>query len=79
MPTTSNLQLWVAATTYWSLLTGYEKVYGKPDCQMTDLVYKELSVMATGLRVPPEKWPEDPQAFQEYNDKTVSELEVPTT
>jgi uncharacterized protein (DUF2236 family) len=71
-----DLQLWVAATTYWSLLTGYEEVYGKLDSQMANQVYKEFSVMATGLRVPPEKWPADRQAFQEYWDKTVSELEI---
>jgi uncharacterized protein (DUF2236 family) len=71
-----DLQLWVAATTYWSLLTGYEEVYGKLDNQVADQVYMEFSVMATGLRVPPEKWPTDQQAFQEYWDKTVLELEI---
>lgn len=43
---------------------------------MADLVYKELSVMATGLRVPPGKWPVDRRAFEEYWDKTVLELEI---
>lgn len=71
-----DLQLWVAATMYWSLVTGYEEVYGKLDDETADQVYKEFSVMATGLRVPPERWPEDREAFQAYWDKTVAELEI---
>lgn len=71
-----DLQLWVAATTYWSLLTGYEEVYGKLDDETAEKIYNEFSVMATGLRVPPEKWPKDRQAFDEYWNKTVAELEI---
>ncbi|KAI1874973.1 uncharacterized protein JN550_002402 [Neoarthrinium moseri] len=71
-----DLQLWVAATTYWSLIVGYEEVFGKLDDKTADRAYKEFSVMATGLRVPPDKWPKDRRAFQEYWDKTISELEI---
>ncbi|KAF3026699.1 hypothetical protein E8E14_014656 [Neopestalotiopsis sp. 37M] len=45
-----DLQLWVAATTYWSLITGYEEIFGKLDDETADQAYKEFSVMATGLR-----------------------------
>jgi uncharacterized protein (DUF2236 family) len=75
VPVTVNdvdLRLWVAATIYWSLLTGYEEVLGKLDSQAADQVYKEFSIMATGLRVPLP--PADRLAFREYWDKTVSEL-----
>ncbi|KAF3400323.1 hypothetical protein DPV78_006072 [Talaromyces pinophilus] len=53
VPVTVNdvdLRLWVAATIYWSLLTGYEEVLGKLDSQTADQVYNEFSIMATGLR-----------------------------
>jgi uncharacterized protein (DUF2236 family) len=69
-------QLWVAATTYWSLQLGYEETYGKLDEETADKVYQEFSVMATGLRVPPEKWPKDRAAFAEYWDKTVASLDI---
>lgn len=71
-----DLQLWVAATTYWSLVVGYEEIFGKLDDETADQAYKEFSVMATGLRVPPEKWPKDRKAFQEYWDNTVASLEI---
>ncbi|KAJ1325496.1 oxygenase MpaB family protein [Microdochium nivale] len=71
-----DLQLWVAATIYWSLILGYEEVMGKLDGHMADQAYREFSVLATGLRVPPEKWPADRAAFAEYWRETVSRLEV---
>lgn len=71
-----DLQLWVAATTYWSLVTGYEETFGQLANETADQAYKEFSVMATGLRVPPERWPKDRQAFQEYWDNTIAKLEI---
>lgn len=71
-----HLQLWVAATIYWSMVVGYENVYGKLEDKMADQVYREFSVMATGLRVPPEMWPKDRQEFQVYWDRTINELEI---
>ena len=71
-----HLQLWVAATIYWSLVAGYEDMYGPLDDDFADRVYKEFSVMATGLRVPPDMWPKDRDAFRVYWDRTVNELEV---
>ncbi|KAI1341458.1 hypothetical protein F5Y15DRAFT_431204 [Xylariaceae sp. FL0016] len=71
-----ELQLWVAATMYWSLVLGYEEVYGKLDDDVADQVYEEFSVMATGLRVPPDKWPKDRNAFQAYWDDTLAKLEI---
>jgi uncharacterized protein (DUF2236 family) len=71
-----DLQLWVASTIYWSLITAYEEVFDKLDDETAEQAYKEFSVMATGLRVPPEKWPKDLKAFQEYCDNTVASLEI---
>lgn len=71
-----ELQLWVAATIYWSLIVSYEEVFGRLDDETADQAYKEFSVYATGLRVPAEMWPKDRAAFQEYFDKTIASLEV---
>ncbi|KAJ5937917.1 hypothetical protein N7454_004259 [Penicillium verhagenii] len=71
-----DLQLWVAATIYWSMVYGYEEIYGPLGEDFADQVYKEFSVMATGLRVPPDKWPKDRTEFKEYWDRTIDELEV---
>ncbi|KAH8671732.1 hypothetical protein BX600DRAFT_459601 [Xylariales sp. PMI_506] len=71
-----DLQIWVAATMYWSLVLGYEQTYGKLNEATADKVYREFSVYATGLRVPPERWPKDRQAFQEYWEKAIASLEV---
>jgi uncharacterized protein (DUF2236 family) len=71
-----DAQLWVAATMYWSMIESYEMVFGKLDEERADRVYKEFSVMATALRVPPEKWPSDRDAFNVYWDDMIANLEV---
>ncbi|KXJ84850.1 hypothetical protein Micbo1qcDRAFT_129000 [Microdochium bolleyi] len=71
-----DLQLWVVATLYWGLVVWYEEVMGRLDDHTSDQAYREFSVLATGLRVPPEKWPEDCAAFARYWRETVARLEV---
>lgn len=71
-----DAQLWVAATIYWSMVESYQMVFGKLDDERAERVYQEFSVMATALRVPPEKWPNNCQAFKKYWDDAVSKLEV---
>jgi uncharacterized protein (DUF2236 family) len=71
-----DLQLWVAATIYWSLIVSYEEVYGALDDDTADQAYREFSIYATGLRVPPEMWPKDRVAFQEYWKTKIAGLEI---
>jgi uncharacterized protein (DUF2236 family) len=71
-----DAQLWVAATIYWSMVESYEMVFGKMEGERAERAYREFSVMATALRVPPEKWPKDREAFKVYWDDAVSKLEV---
>jgi uncharacterized protein (DUF2236 family) len=71
-----DAQLWVAATIYWTMVQSYELTFGKLDDERAERVYREYSVMATALRVPPEKWPQDRAAFQVYWDDMISKLEV---
>lgn len=71
-----DLQLWVAATTYWSLITSYEMAYGRLLPHVRQRVYKEFSSMATALHVPAEKWPVDEKAFDVYWEGMLKELRV---
>lgn len=71
-----DAQLWVAATMYWSMIESYEMVFGKLDEERADRVYQEFSVMATALRVPPQKWPKDREEFKVYWDDMIANLEV---
>lgn len=71
-----DAQLWVAATMYWSMVESYEMTLGRLDGERADRVYQEFSVMATSLRVPPERWPKDRNAFKVYWDDAISNLEV---
>lgn len=68
-----NAQLWVAATIYWSMV---ESVFGILDDERAEKVYEEFSVMATALRVPPEEWLKNREAFKVYCDGEVSRSEV---
>lgn len=60
-----------------SLAKSYELVFGKLDEERAERVYREFSVMATALRVPPEKWPKDREAFKVYWDEMISNLIIP--
>jgi uncharacterized protein (DUF2236 family) len=71
-----DLQLWVAATTYWSLIESYEIAYGRLDRLRKERVYKEFSAMGTALFVPKDKWPRDLDAFDEYWQEKISRLKV---
>lgn len=51
-------------------------VFGKLEEERADRVYREFSVMATVLRVPPEKWPKDKADFSIYWDGMLDQLEV---
>ena len=44
--------------------------------ERAERVYREFSAMATALRVPPEKWPKDSEAFRVYWDEMVSNLVI---
>jgi uncharacterized protein (DUF2236 family) len=71
-----DLQLWVAATMYWSLVTSYEDVFGALNPRLADEVYCEFSIYATALRVTPAKWPADRAAFGKYWEATLASLDI---
>jgi uncharacterized protein (DUF2236 family) len=71
-----DLQLWVAATTYWSLIESWEVAYGVLPRSKRERVYKEFSSMATALHVPASRWPKDLNSFDEYWKQMISMLRV---
>lgn len=71
-----ELQMWVAATLYATGIFMYEEAFGPLDPREADEIYREWSVMAESLRVPPGVWPKDRKAFWEYWDEQVAKLEI---
>ncbi|KAE9369097.1 hypothetical protein N431DRAFT_427350 [Stipitochalara longipes BDJ] len=71
-----ELQLWVAATLYVAGVDLYEKIFGDLELNTADEVYKEYSIMATSLLVPPQMWPESREAFWQYWEAQSGSLEI---
>ena len=71
-----ELQLWVAATLYAAGVDIYEKIYGNFDQATSEQIYREYSVLAMSLRVPPEMWPATRVDFWKYWDESVKKFVV---
>jgi uncharacterized protein (DUF2236 family) len=72
-----DLQLWVAATLYATAIPTYEKIFGKiKDEALQEKIYREYSILACALQVPPEMWPPTRKAFWEYWDHKIATIEV---
>ena len=72
----ADLQLWVAATLYDTAALVHEVIYGAPDDELADEVYREYERLGTSLQMPAEHWPAGRAAFEEYWNARVSGLEV---
>jgi uncharacterized protein (DUF2236 family) len=71
-----ELQLWVAATLYATGIDIYEKIFGKFSQEKSEELYREYSILASSLRVPPEMWPPNRVAFWEYWDGMMAQFTV---
>ena len=72
-----ELQLWVAATLYAVAIQTYEKIFGEiGDDDLHAKIYKEYSILAVSLQVPPEMWPATRADFWRYWDDKIATLEV---
>jgi uncharacterized protein (DUF2236 family) len=71
-----DLQLWVAATLYGGATEIYERFFDKPDEATADRIYREYSIIATSLRVPPGMWPENRAAFWKYWNHMLETLPI---
>ena len=69
-------QLWVAATLYDSALTVYGAVFGEPEADDSESLYRQYAVIGTALQMPAELWPTDRAAFAEYWRESRARLRV---
>ncbi|KAJ1336025.1 oxygenase MpaB family protein [Microdochium nivale] len=72
-----ELQLWVAATLYWTAMEMYQNTMGEiRDRQLHDDIYKDYSILACSLQVPPEMWPATRDEFYTYWDGKIANIEI---
>ncbi|KAL4800183.1 hypothetical protein BDV19DRAFT_398808 [Aspergillus venezuelensis] len=69
-------QLWVAATLYAVAIDLYEQIFGVMSEDQAEQVYREYVVLGASLRVPPEMWPKDREAFWIYWDEQLASFEI---
>jgi uncharacterized protein (DUF2236 family) len=70
-----QLQLWVAATLYETMITLYERFFGPLSSGDAERVYREFTVLGSALQVPTSLWPADRQEFTRYWDGMVASLQ----
>ncbi|KAL3469750.1 hypothetical protein BJX99DRAFT_240695 [Aspergillus californicus] len=69
-------QLWVAATLYAVAIDLYEQIFGVMNDEQAEGVYREYVVLGASLRVPPEMWPKNREAFWIYWDEQLASFEI---
>ncbi|KAL1958673.1 hypothetical protein VTO42DRAFT_4016 [Malbranchea cinnamomea] len=67
----ADLQLWVAATMYDTMVKMYERVYGPFPPDRAEEVLREFAIFGTALQVPPDAWPKDRAAFYKYYQNVI--------
>ena len=61
-----QLQLWVAATLYATMIDLYERFFGSVPDADAERIYREFTVLGSALQVPSEAWPQSREAFEVY-------------
>jgi uncharacterized protein (DUF2236 family) len=71
-----DLQMWVAACLYKGGVDVYRLFIGEFDEQTADQHYIEGMSLGTTLQVPPEMWPADRAAFDEYWQRSLEQVHI---
>ncbi|WP_022900851.1 oxygenase MpaB family protein [Humibacter albus] len=71
-----ELQLWVAATLYWTAERVRERVFGPLDARAADRLYREFGAIGTTLQLPPTSWPATRADFEKYWRGAMADLFV---
>jgi uncharacterized protein (DUF2236 family) len=71
-----NLQLWVAACLYKGFEDLHRIFFGEPDADTAEAFYQGGAVLGTTLQVPPEAWPADRAAFEEYWNESLRRVSI---
>jgi uncharacterized protein (DUF2236 family) len=74
-----ELQMWVAACLYKGAVDAYRLFVGEMDDDTADEHYREGMVLGTTLQVPPEMWPADRAAFDEYWRRSLDQVHIDDT
>jgi uncharacterized protein (DUF2236 family) len=69
-----RLQTWVAACMYYGTRDMVDKLHGAPDEATADALYAHCARFGTTLQMPAEAWPESREAFDEYWERSMSEV-----
>jgi uncharacterized protein (DUF2236 family) len=70
-----QLQLWVAATLYETMITLYERFFGPLPDDDADRVYREFTVLGSALQVPSSLWPANRREFTRYWEQMIASLQ----
>jgi uncharacterized protein (DUF2236 family) len=74
-----DLQLWVAACLYKGGVDIYRLFVGELDDATADQHYRDGMTLGTTLQVPPEMWPADRAAFDEYWQRSLEQVHIDDT
>ena len=71
-----DLQLWVAACLYKGGVDILRMFVGEMDDETADRHYREGMSLGTTLQVPPEMWPADRAAFEQYWQESLDKVHI---
>ena len=71
-----DLQLWVAACLYKGGVDIHRIFVGEMDDETADRHYREGMTLGTTLQVPPEMWPADRAAFDQYWQESLDKVHI---
>lgn len=74
--TDPGLQLWVAATLYWTAMEVAGKVFGPLPDPAAEKLYRDYAVLGTALQMPAEAWPATRADFERYWTQSLPALRV---
>lgn len=74
-----ELQLWVAACLYKGAEDVTTRFFGPMDGATADEFYRSSATLGTTLQVPPEMWPTDRAAFEEYWARGLARVSIDPT
>lgn len=72
----SDLQLWVSATLYATMIDLNERVYGPLTDASRERVYRDFRQLGLNLQLRPEAWPSDTVEFAQYWSGMLLHLDV---
>ncbi|MBB2969130.1 oxygenase MpaB family protein [Leifsonia aquatica] len=71
-----QLQLWVAATLYRTMMDLHERVFGPLSPAEQEGVYQEYTRLGANMQVPPSSWPPTREAFDGYWEEMLGRVSV---